>query len=173
MKDIFIDNNIPQYFKNPLDEGFKTFVHWLLDNSAANKNDKAHLVISYYILKEYISSNHNAEKERTQNIVVIYELLKAQDRLNTIEKAVIDKFQEDNYTEKNLKKIGVPKKIRQTPIHNIIRWNKDLNHIPAVFLSERKMVITEDGWFTDALANLPGFQGQAIVAPRPENFNYK
>ena len=61
--DIFIDNNIASKFANPADPEYKELIKWLMDNHdivEGTGDDRAYLVVSNKLLKEYLSSSRDA-----------------------------------------------------------------------------------------------------------------
>ena len=154
-KDIFIDNNIAsQHFSNPIDEEYKKLIEWLQTWNKDEEND-AYLVVSPFLLREYIESNRNANS-RT-NITLIIDTLTKQERLQHFNRKQIEDFQQKYYSKKVLK--------------NLLSNAKDRNHIPAVLLSDRKMALSEDNNFLSDLKEFSDFE--TITAKRPENLNYK
>jgi hypothetical protein len=151
-KDIFIDNSIAsKHFSNPIDDEFKKLIDWIQSYNQNEEND-AYLVVSPFLLREYIESNRNAKS--STNIVRIIDDLTKQDRLTRFSKKEIEALQAQIFSK------GMLKKLQSNA--------KDRNHIPAVLLSDRKMALTEDNNFTKDL-NL--FEG-VIVDKRPENIPY-
>jgi hypothetical protein len=151
-KDIFIDNSIAsKHFSNPIDDEFKKLIEWIQTYNSDEFND-AYLVISPFLIKEYVESNRNANS--TTNIVRIIDDLTKQDRLIRYSKKEIEVCQKEIFTKKILKKLQSN--------------SKDRNHIPAVLLSDRKIALTEDNNF---IKDLNLFEG-IIVDKRPENIPY-
>jgi hypothetical protein len=160
MKDIFIDNNIAKNFGNPMDEEYKKLINWLKnfdEEKDPNRENCAFLVLSQKLYKEYIDSTRDsAEMDGIQGIV---NLLTEQDRINRISSKQIKEFQDDYFTKKLDKDLGLN------------RLGKDRDHIPAVLLSQRKFAIAIDKKFRYALLNFPKFK--ATVKSRPEELDYE
>ena len=153
-KDIFIDNSIAsKHFSNPIDDEFKKLIDWILSYNKDEEND-AFLVITPFLLKEYNESNRNANSKT--NITRIIDDLTKQDRLIRFSKKEIEAFKQDNFSKKTLKSL----KTSET---------KDINHIPAVLMSDRKMALTEDNNFFDDLNSFKN----VIVKKRPEELEYE
>ena len=154
-KDIFIDNNIAsQHFSNPVDEEYKKLIEWLLTSNNDEEND-AYLVVSPFLIREYIESNRNANS-RT-NITLIIDVLTKQERLQQFSRKQIEDFQTKHFSKKVLK--------------NLLSNAKDRNHIPAVLLSDRKMALSEDNNFLSDLNEFSDFE--TFTSKRPESLNYK
>ncbi len=154
-KDIFIDNNVAsRYLSNPTLDEYKKLIEWLMTHQKKEETD-AYLVISPFLLKEYIESNRNANSKT--NIVNIIAELNKQNRLIRFDKKQIEAFQQQHFTKK------VIKKLQSNP--------KDRNHIPAVLMSDRKMALSEDIKFLHDLQQVPDFE--AVTSDKPEDLNYQ
>ena len=152
-KDIFIDNSIAsKYFSNSIDEEFKKLIIWLQTCNRDEYND-AYLVITPFLLREYIESNRNANSET--NIVNLINTLTKEDRLVRFDKKQIETCQKKFFVKKVLKRLQSNA--------------KDRNHIPAVLLSDRKIALSEDNNF---LSDLRLFS-DVIAEKRPEEINYE
>ncbi len=151
-KDIFIDNSIAsKHFSNPIDDEYKKLIKWI-QTCEKNEEKDAYLVITPFLIKEYIESNRNAKS--MTNITLIIDTLTKEGRLINFSKKEIEVCQSKIYTKSMLKKL---------------KSNAaDRNHIPAVLMSDRKMALTEDNNFFEDL-NL--FEG-VIIDKRPENIPY-
>lgn len=157
-RDIFIDNNIACRFANPVDPNYKNLVAWLNDNHVIPENqedDRAYLVVSNKLLKEYLSSCRGAFA--TNAIPNIVNKMLREGRLVKISNDQINEFKSAYFTK------AVERKLTSNA--------EDRNHIPVVLLSERKMALTNDEKFTYDLVNFPGFT--VIVSDRPEQIPYK
>lgn len=155
-KDIFIDNNIAsRYFSNPIDEEYKKLIDWLTTYNENEETD-AYLVVSPFLLTEYNESNRYPNS-RTNIVQIISDLTK-QERLVRFSRKQIEGFQKKYHTPKVLRKL-------------LTKETKDINHIPAVLLSDRKMALSEDNNFLHDLNQITGFI--AITAKRPEELDYK
>ncbi|MEY4936484.1 MAG: hypothetical protein RIS64_2843 [Bacteroidota bacterium] len=154
-KDIFIDNNIAsRYLSNPTLDEYKKLIEWLMMHQKNEETD-AYLVISPFLLKEYIESNRNANSKT--NIVQIIDLFTKQNRLIRFDKKQIEAFQTKHFTKKVIKRMQSNA--------------KDRNHIPAVLMSDRKMALSEDIKFLNDLEQVPDFE--AVTATKPEDLNYQ
>lgn len=157
-RDIFIDNNIACRFANPVDPNYKDLVAWLNDNHVIPENqedDRAYLVVSNKLLKEYFSSCRGAFA--TNAIPNIVGKLMKQGRLVKISNEQINEFKATFFSK------TVERKLTSNA--------EDRNHIPVVLLSDRKMALTNDENFTSDLVNFPGFT--VVVSDRPEKISYK
>jgi lipid II:glycine glycyltransferase (peptidoglycan interpeptide bridge formation enzyme) len=155
-KDIFIDNNIAsKYFSTPTDEEYKKLIDWLGTHNKDEEND-AYLVVSPYLIREYNESNRNARSET--NILNILIQLTKQGRLVHFTKKDIEAFQARYFSNKVLKKLRT-------------KDTKDRNHIPAILMSDRKMLLSEEDKFIEDLYEFSGFN--PITAKRPERLPYK
>lgn len=157
-RDIFIDNNIACRFANPVDANYKDLVVWLNDNHVIpedQEDDRAYLVVSNKLLKEYLSSCRGALA--TNAIPNIVNKLLREGRLIKISNEQISEFKNTYFTK------TVERKLTSNA--------EDRNHIPVVLLSERKMALTNDEKFTYDLENFPGFT--VVVSDRPEQISYK
>ena len=157
-RDIFIDNNIACRFSNPVDQNYKALVSWLNDNHVIPndlEDDRAYLVVSNKLLKEYLASCRGAFA--TNAIPNIVNKLTREGRLIKISNEQINTFKSTYFSK------TVEKKLASNA--------EDRNHIPVVLLSERKMALTNDDKFASDLVNFPGFT--VIVSDRPEQLPYK
>jgi poly-D-alanine transfer protein DltD len=154
-KDIFIDNNIAsRYLSNPTLDEYKKLIEWLMMHQKNEETD-AYLVISPFLLKEYIESNRNANSKT--NIVQIIDLFTKQNRLIRFDKKQIEAFQTKHFTKKVIKKMQSNA--------------KDRNHIPAVLMSDRKMALSEDANFLEDLQQFTEFN--PVVARNPDDLDYE
>jgi hypothetical protein len=154
MRDIFIDANIACKFAKP-DKTQQELIDWLLLDNKSNPSANAHLVVSSYLLREYDRANINC----SYGIMHIYLTLMRQGRLNLKSKNELDAFKQE-YINKR-------------------RWTKlqskanDKEHIPLVFLSKRKYVISDDTNFLNDLINFPRFGKDVVYSRAVDGFNYK
>lgn len=157
-RDIFIDNNIASKFANPADPEYKELIKWLMDNhdiTEGTDDDRAYLVVSNKLLKEYLSSSREAFGATA--IPMIINKLTQENRLVRITNQQIKDFKSQYFTK------AVEKKLQSN--------NEDRDHIPAVLLSDRKYALTYDANFTYDLEHFHGFT--VIVKSRPEDIPYK
>jgi hypothetical protein len=155
-KDIFIDNNIAShYFSNPIDAEYKKLIEWLKIYNEDEEND-AYLVVSPFLIREYSESNRYPNS-RTNIVQIISDLTK-EGRLTNFTRKQIEAFQNQYHTKKVLKKL-------------LTKDTKDINHVPTVLMSDRKMALSEDNNFLHDLNEVTGFK--AITAKRPEELAYK
>lgn len=152
MKDLFIDNNLAKNFCTPIDKEFKKLLEWIQNNEEKNNTNKHALVISAKLFNEYVASTGHSKSPT--NIVFLVNTLIAQGRIKKITNQQIKDFKATHY-KKSLK---------------LLSNAKDQDHIPTVFLSDRKYVLTADKNFTSDLTTFPGFT--ALVSKRPENLPY-
>ena len=155
-KDIFIDNNITsKYFSNPINEEYKKLIEWLKIYKGNEETD-AYLVVSPFLMREYNESNRYPNS-RTNIVQIISDMTK-EGRLTNFNKKQIEAFQKQYHTKKVLKNL-------------LTKDTKDINHIPAVLMSDRKMALLEDNNFIHDLNQVTGFT--ALTAKRPEELPYK
>jgi hypothetical protein len=157
-RDIFIDNNIASKFSNPADPEYKELIQWLVDNhevKEGQEDDRAYLVVSKKLLKEYCSSCRNAAGKNS--IPMIISQLTKEGRLEHFSNEEIKEFKSRYYTK------TIEKKFRSN--------KEDRDHIPAVLMSDRKFALTYDENFTYDLEHFSGFS--VIVKKRPEEIPYK
>lgn len=158
MRDIFIDACIAnKYFSNPPNDHFKNLIRWLLKRDMEYPENNAYLVVSPKLVNEYIGGCRDSYMAGT-SIAVIYNKLLSEDRLNRKTNDEIKTFHQNHFTNK------VTKNLRCNA--------KDRDHLPIVFLSNRKMVLSEDNNFLNDLVNFPGFGKHVIAAKSPENIPY-
>jgi hypothetical protein len=153
-KDIFIDNNIAKNFSYPIDNEYKKLINWLLKNNLERPENNAFIVVSQKLITEYFRSSMHA-KSLTNIAVVLAKMQKEGRRIFVTPKQIKD-FQNEYFTKKVIK--------------NLKSNNEDREHIPVVFLSNRKYVLTLDEYFTHDLLHFPKFN--ATVEKRPENLLY-
>ncbi len=153
-KDIFIDNNIAKNFSYPIDKEYKKLINWLLKNDLEQPEQNAYIVVSHKLINEYSRSSTSTKSLTT--ITVIISKMQKQGRRVFITNEQIKDFQKEYFTKKTLKKLKSNE--------------EDREHIPVVFLSERKYVLTLDENFTYDLLHFPKFS--ATVEKRPENLPY-
>ncbi|KAA6344231.1 hypothetical protein EZS27_008124 [termite gut metagenome] len=157
-KDIFIDNNIAGKFANPQDAEYIRLTEWLMhydvSKDSENKDEYAHLVVSNKLLKEYYRSSMSAQSDTT--ISVIIDKLTREGRLIIIRNDRIKEFKDKHYTK------AVERKLHCN--------NEDREHLPLVFLSDRKYALSYDGNFIYDLEYFPGFR--VLVKKRPEELPY-
>ena len=153
MKDIFIDTNIACRFSNPMDPHLKDLLDWLMADG--DEDNRAYLVVSKKLLREYLSSCRGAYGETS--LPVLINKLTQEGRIENITNSQIQLFKEQYFTK------TIDKKLRSN--------NEDRNHIPVVMLSERKLALTNDDNFTYDLTHFPGFT--VVVSDRPEKIPYK
>lgn len=153
-KDIFIDNNVTKHFKNPMTLEYSDLYNWLITNVKEDPKRNAFIVITQKLLNEYNRSNQNAYL--APNIIYIIDLLQKQGRWNHIKNNEIKAFRDKNYTNKNLKKI---------------LSTNDLDHIPAILISDRKMALSEDVNLLHDIKNFPGFH-EVCGEDSPEKIPY-
>jgi hypothetical protein len=151
-KDLFIDNNTTQYFSNPIDDGYKKLIEWLKTYSEKEEDD-AYLVVSPFLIKEYNESNRYPNS-RTNIVQIIADLTK-EERLTHFSKKEIEAYQKEHFTKKVLKKL-------------LTKETKDVNHIPIVLMSDRKMALTKDNNFTHDLELF-----DAIVGKHPDELAFE
>ena len=157
-KDIFIDAQIANTFAGSnLCQHVKDLIDWLLTIDPINHDNEAHLVSSQYIRAEYWGGNNHCLKE--YSIVSIYTELQKRDRINFKGKEEIEKFKRENISKKKWGKLKSKE--------------NDKNHIPLVFLSDRKMVLSNDNSFIEDLINFPKFGNDVKLARTPKDLNYK
>jgi len=158
LKDIFIDNNIASKFSNPQDVEYIKITKWLLFfNEKIAKTDKdknARLVVSKKLLGEYYRSAQNANSNTS--IPVIIDKLTREGRLINIKNDEIKAFKKQHYTKATERKLKCNA--------------EDREHLPLVFLSNRKYALSLDENFLYDLLNFPGFA--VTAAKRPENLPY-
>ncbi len=157
-KDIFIDNNIASRFSNPLDKEYVNLIEWLLfydSKDIVNKDNYAHLIVSKKLLVEYNRSAFNAKSDTS--IPVIINKLLSEGRLILVNNQQIKDFQKIHYSK------AVLKKLRSN--------QEDREHLPLVFLSDRKFALSYDDNFSYDLLNFSGFT--VLVKKRPEDIPYR
>ncbi len=153
-KDIFIDNNIAKNFSSPIDFEYKKLITWLLKNDTERPEKNAYIVVSQKLINEYQRSSTGAKS--LTNIAVILDKMQKQGRRILVTNQQIKDFQNEYFTKKVLK--------------NLKSNSEDREHIPVVFLSDRKYVLTLDENFTFDLLHFP--KSDARVEKRPENLPY-
>lgn len=153
-KDIFIDTNIAKNFSNPVDSEYKKLIQWLMKNDSERPEKNAYIVVSQKLINEYSRSSTNAKS--LTNITVIISKMQKQGRRIFINNQQIKDFDNQYFTKKVLK--------------NLQSNKEDQEHIPVVFLSDRKYVLTFDEKFSFDLTHFPKFS--ARVENRPENLPY-
>jgi len=153
-KDIFIDNNIAKNFSYPIDNEYKKLINWLLKNDLEQPENNAFIVVSQKLINEYSRSSTNAKS--LTNITIVISKMQKQGRRIFITNQQIKDFQNEYFTKKVLK--------------NLKSNSEDREHIPLVFLSDRKYVLTLDEYFTNDLLHFPKFN--ATVEKRPGNLPY-
>jgi hypothetical protein len=153
-KDIFIDNNIAKNFSYPMDSEYKKLIHWLLKYDSEKPENNAFIVVSQKLINEYARSSMYAKSLTT--IAVILAKMQKQGRRIFITNQQIKDFQKEYFTKKVLK--------------NLKSNDEDREHLPVVFLSDRKYVLTLDENFTHDVLHFPKFI--ARVEKRPENLPY-
>ena len=107
-------------------------------------------------MREYNESNRYPNS-RTNIVQIISDMTK-EGRLTNFNKKQIEAFQKQYHTKKVLKNL-------------LTKDTKDINHIPAVLMSDRKMALSEDNNFIHDLNQIPNFT--AITAKRPEDLPYR
>lgn len=143
-KDVFVDNNVSKNFCNPLDQHYKDFIKWLVE--------EGYLVVTNKILTEYVSST-GASSSRT-NIVAIIGQLTKHGRLI-------------KFTTQQLRGFGIKKHVKKG-----LRSNpKDHVHLKAVLLSDRKLALSLDDNFRYDVNSFPGHG--AVAKERPEELAYR
>ena len=152
-KDIFIDTNIASRFTNPMDMEYIKLINRLLKCESSSQNN-AYLAVSNKLLAEYNRSTMNSSTDTC--IGVIINTLISQGRLTVITNDQIEEFQKFHFKKRLLRKL----KSNQ----------EDREHIPVVFMSERKYALTLDENFTYDLLHFPRFI--ATVEKRPEKLPY-
>jgi hypothetical protein len=153
-QDIFIDTNIAKNFSYPVDNEYKRLINWLLKNDLEQSELNAYILVSQKLINEYSRSSANAKSLTT--ISVILSKMQKQGRRVFITNQQIKDFQKEYFSKKTLKKLKSNE--------------EDREHIPVVFLSDRKYVLTIDENFTYDLEHFPNFK--ATVEKRPENLPY-
>jgi hypothetical protein len=156
-KDIFIDNNIASKFSNPQDKEYIKLTKWLVcydQSDSKNRDNCAHLVVSKKLLVEYCRSALNATSDTS--IPSIVDKLLRENRLIIIKNEEIKAFKTAHYSKTILRKLRC----------NI----EDREHLPLVFLSDRKYALSNDDNFVYDLLNFPGFK--ALAKKRPEEIPY-
>jgi len=153
-QDIFIDTNIAKNFSYPIDNEYKRLINWLLKNDLEQSELNAYILVSQKLINEYSRSSANAKSLTT--ISVILSKMQKQGRRVFITNQQIKDFQKEYFSKKTLKKLKSNE--------------EDREHIPVVFLSDRKYVLTIDENFTYDLEHFPNFK--ATVEKRPENLPY-
>jgi len=159
MKDIFVDTQIAnKYFPKPIGH-FEEFVKWLQKRDVEHPENDAYLVVSPYLITEYFKSSSGGSYKSGSSITAIYNLLQSQGRLNPKSKQDIEAFQKKHFTPTIKKAVKKAK--------------KDCNHIPIIFLSNRKLALIEDKEFCKALNCFNKFHHLLTVAQSPEKLPYK
>lgn len=153
-KDIFLDTNIAKIFSYPIDNEYKKLINWLIKNDLEQPDKNAYIVVSQKLINEYSRSSTNAKSLTT--ITVVISRMQKQGRRVFISNREIKDFQKEYFTKKMLKKLKSNE--------------EDREHIPVVFLSERKFVLTLDENFSYDLLHFPKFS--ATIEKRPENLPY-
>jgi hypothetical protein len=155
MKDIFIDTQIAKVFASAEDVNYINLINWLITKDANHPEDNAYLVVSAKIVSEYLRSNMHCDKGKS--IAAIYNRLMADDRLNPISNNQIREF----------------KRGRDFRRFNFTCNNEDRQHLPVIFLSNRKMALSRDGDFYNDISNFRYEGIAAIVRRRPQDLHYK
>jgi hypothetical protein len=156
-KDIFIDNNIACLFASTTNQHCIELIVWLLNNDMENPENNGYLMISDELRKEYFRSNSGCDKKFS--IIMVYFQLQKDGRLHGKSKEELAAF----------KRTNMPKKC----------WNKlnskesDREHIPLVFLSDRKLVLSNDTEFLNDLINFPKFGKDVRYSRTPEGLEYR
>jgi hypothetical protein len=153
-RDIFIDTNIAKNFSNPVDTEYKKLIAWLLKLDSERTEKNAYIVVSQKLISEYSRSSTGAKS--LTNIIVMISKMQKQGRRIFIENQKIKDFQNQYFTK--------------TVLKNLKSNSEDREHIPVVFLSDRKYVLTLDENFTSDLLHFPKFT--AKVENQPENLPY-
>jgi len=153
-KDIVIDNNIAINFSKLPDDEHKKLYMWLMKNDLEQPEQNAYIVVSQKLINEYARSSMYAKS--LTNIAVVLAKMQKQGRRIFITNQQIKDFQKEHFTKKTLKKLKSN--------------DEDREHIPVVFMSERKYVLTLDENFSYDLLHFPKFI--ARVEKRPENLPY-
>lgn len=157
-KDLFIDNNIAKNFSNPQDKEYIKLTEWLREFDSAdieNKDNYAHLVVSKKLLVEYYRTSMGAVSDTA--IPAIIDKLTREDRLIIISNQQISNFKLAYYSRR------IERSLRSN--------NEDREHIPLVFLSDRKFALSYDDNFIYDLEHFAGFVVR--VEKRPENLPYE
>ena len=153
-KDIFIDNNIAKNFSNPLDPEYKRLIRWLMEFSADNKENCAHLAVSKKLIGEYLRTSKAASSPTS--IPIIIDKLTREGRLNMISNSAIKQFKQVYFTNRVLRRL---------------RSNsEDREFIPVVLLSDRKYALTIDDKFIYDLVHFSGFT--VLAKKRPQDIPY-
>jgi len=125
-----------------------------MKNDLEHPENNAFIVVSKKLINEYSRSSTNAKS--LTNITVVISKMQKQGRRIFVTNQQIKDFQNEYFTKKVLK--------------NLKSNNEDREHIPVVFLSDRKYVLTLDENFTHDLLHFPKFY--AKVEKRPEKLKY-
>ena len=156
-KDIFIDCQIACKFASTKDPHLKELIDWLLKKDHENPADRAFLMLSPMLRKEYDGGNKNCFKEFS--ILTIIIKMQQDDRINFKKKEEIDEFKREYISKKQWDKLNSKE--------------NDKDNIPLVFLSDRKMVLSEDENFVEDLINFPKFGNEVSCSMNCQDFNYK
>lgn len=162
MRDIFIDADIACKIHKPLD-GYEQFVEWLLYNGE-DKSKNAFLVVSNKILKDWFGRPGSSTATKN-SIAAIYEQLNREYRLNKITNKDLDNFCKQHITPNNIwRKLTCKRKGSEDPFHFM-----------AIYLSNRKMALTEDINLTNDLMTIkiPKIDIDIKVASTPNELDYK
>jgi hypothetical protein len=143
MKDIFIDNNIANNFCNPVKESYKGIIAWL--------SEEGSLVVSDFLVKEYHASIRG--NISSTNILAIISTQIREGRLVKIGKKEIENF-------------TIKPKVKKGLLCN----RKDVPHLKAVLLSNRKYALTLDKNLKRDLIAFPGFSCK--VGEDPDEIPY-
>ena len=153
-KDIFIDNNIATKFAGTTNVHYQEIANWLMETP------DAYLVISESLRKEYFRSNEHCNK--SFSIISIYHTLIAAGRLISKSKQEIELFKNKYFDKKVWRGLRCKRK-----------GSDDPSHMALVYLSDRRMALSDDINFIFDLQNFPRFGSKVTAASWPSNLDYK
>ncbi len=156
MKDIFIDTNTACLFVKPPNNHFTIFVEWLMLNNTAAPADNGHLMMSNKLRAEFFEAHRGCTKQ--YSLHNIYFDLQKNGKLNFKSNKEIDKF-----------KKSISKKVWDA----LNSKGNDSSHLPLVFLSDRKMVLSNDEPLLNDLINFPKLGKNVVYARTPETLEYR
>ncbi|MGC4034900.1 MAG: hypothetical protein QM764_02990 [Chitinophagaceae bacterium] len=157
MKDLFIDANIANKFADPPDEDYKNLTDWLWNFNPNNLPDNARLVVCQKLINDYFDGNRHCAKP--SSIVVLYDKMLREGRIDKIKKDQIEQFQAKYFNWKSIrcKTAG----------------SSDPCLIPLIFLSVRKLGLSEDIDLIYDIQNLPKWKNKATIKDHPSQLTYK
>ena len=157
MKDIFIDAQVANKFAKPPDEHYSDLSDWLWDNNNSDKNENAHLVVCQKLINDYFRGNRHCAKSRS--ICSIYDKMMREDRILKKTSKEIEDFQKKYFRWKDIrcKRTG----------------SSDPSLIPLIFLSKRKIGLSDDEHLLYDIINLPQWKDKAKIERHPKELNYR